>query len=183
MNDQEWIGVQFNFDQPTKLKSSLQKYKNQGIATGMDHITFYFGKNELKKFDKDTSIKFKLLKTAIQQYLQMSSYTNIYTFINAESASKHKYALLDGEFRQSIRVSDIKDKASILKNYESKIESTQLRKILRKDRIMSVMDKIFNFIITREFELQQKLTLEISYEDKDEFGTDRDNLNVSIQLE
>ncbi|MEL6941516.1 MAG: hypothetical protein AAFO82_02520 [Bacteroidota bacterium] len=45
------------------------------------------------------------------------------------------------------------------------------------------MNKIFSFVANRDFELEQKLTLEIGYEDKEEWGADRDNLNISIQLE
>ena len=48
---------------------------------------------------------------------------------------------------------------------------------------MLIMDKLFNFVANRDFELEQKLTLEIAYEDKDEWDADRDNFNVSIQLE
>ena len=48
---------------------------------------------------------------------------------------------------------------------------------------MIAMDEIFSFLANRDFGLEQNLTLEIGYEDKEEWGAERDNLNVSIQLE
>jgi len=48
---------------------------------------------------------------------------------------------------------------------------------------MIVMDEIFNFVVNRDFEKDQQLTLDLSFEDREEWGGDRDNLNMSIQLE
>jgi len=48
---------------------------------------------------------------------------------------------------------------------------------------MKFMDTILLNIVGRDFTLEQKLTLELAYEDKEEWDADRDNLNISIQLE
>jgi len=183
MEEQEWIGIQFNLDKDMDLKSWLGRYINQGIKTDGEHITIKFGKNELKKLKEGDSMKINLMKSAIRKCLKSSDYTNIYAYFNAESASKHKSTLLNGEFKERIKVNDLKNKDSILLNYDTKIESPSIRKILRKNKLMLIMDEIFRFVLNRKFELEQKLTLEIGYEDKEEWGADRDNLNVSIQLE
>jgi predicted lipase len=183
MEDKEWVGIQFNLDRDMELKSWLEKYKNLGIKTDGEHITINFGKNELKNFKDEDSIKTNLIKSALRKCLKRSSYTNIYTYLDADSLNKYKTQLLNGEFKEQIRVDEINNMDSILSNYDTKIESPAIRKILRKNKLMLVMDKIFYFIANRDFELEQKLTLEIAYEDKEEWGVDRDSLNVSIQLE
>ena len=183
MEEQEWIGIQFNLDRDMELKSWLEKYKNQGIKTDGEHITIKFGKNELKKLKEEESMKINLMKSAIRKCLKRSDYTNIYTYFDAESVNKYKPQLLNGEFKERIRIDELKNKDSILSNYDTKIESSSIRRILRKNKLMLIMDKLFNFVANRDFELEQKLTLEIAYEDKEEWGADRDNLNVSIQLE
>lgn len=185
MTEQEWIGVQFNLDRDMELKTWLEKYKSTGIKTDGEHITIKLGKNELKQLEKnkDDNMKLKLIKSAIRKCLKRSDYTNIYTYINSESVSKDKSDLLNNEFKKPIRITDFKDKNSILGNYENRLKSTQILKILRKDKLMIAMNEIFSFLISREFELEQKLTLELGYEDKEEIGADRDNINVSIQLE
>lgn len=183
MIEQEWIGIQFNLDRDMELKSWLEKYKNKGIKTDGEHIRIEFGKNELKQIVNEDSIKINLIKTALRRCLNNSAYTNIYTYLNAESVGENRLILLNGEFSKPIRIEEFENKNSILGNYKSKIESTKIQKILRTSKLMRIMDDIFDYVSNREFEQSQKMTLEIGYEDKEEWGTKTDNLNVSIQLE
>jgi len=183
MQEQDWIGIQFNLDRDMGLEAWLESYKKQGIETDGEHITIKFGKNELKKLGDGDSAKINLMKSALKKCLERSDYTNVYTYLDAESVGQYKSKLLDGELSEPIRVSDLKNKHSILDNYDSDLQSPHVRKILKKDRLMIAMNELFDFLANRDFGLNQKLTLEIAYEDKEEWGAERDNLNVSIQLD
>lgn len=183
MIEQEWLGIQFNLDKDMELKKWLEKYKSSGVKTDGEHITVNFGKNELKKLENEESRKIKLITTAIKMCLKRSDYTNIYTYLDADELEEQKPELLKGEFDKPIRITEFTETNSILANYDSKLESGQIRRILRKDKMMIAMNRIFNFVVDRDFETEQKLTLDLRYEDKDEWGGDRDNINVSIQLE
>ncbi len=183
MNEQEWIGIQFNLDKDMGLKKWLEKFKNVGIKTDGEHITLSFGNNELKRLENDDSRKIEIIKTAIKMCLKRSEYTNIYTYLDADELQKQKSELLKGELAEPIRITEFKETKSILANYDTQLESGQVRRVLRKNKMMIAMNRIFNYVVEREFEKEQKLTLDLRYEDKEEWGSDRDNLNVSIQLE
>jgi hypothetical protein len=183
MNEQEWIGIQFNLDKDMGLKKWLEKYMSSGIKTDGEHITVSFGRNELKRIGTEDSRKIGLIKSAIKMCLKRSDYTNIYTYLDAEELHSQKPKLLNEEFNEPIRITEFKESKSILANYDTKLESGQVKKILRKSKLMIAMDEIFNFVVDRDFEKEQLLTLDLRYEDKEEWGADRDNLNVSIQLE
>lgn len=183
MAEKEWIGVQFNFDKKVGLGDWIKRYESIGIKSDEEHITVEFGNNELKRLGSEESKKVEILKTAIRKFLKDSDYTNIYTYLNADDLKGQKPELLKGEFSSPIRITEFQDPKSILSNYESALNSGKVKKILMKDRLMVAMDDIFNFIIDRGFETHQELTLDLSYEDKEEFGSARDNLNMSIQLE
>lgn len=183
MAEKEWVGIQFNFDKKAGLKEWIKRYESIGIESDEEHITVEFGNNELKRLGSEKSKKVEILKNTIGKFLKYSDYTNIYTYLNADDLKGQKTELLKGEFSSPIKVTEFQDPKSILSNYESALNSGKVKKILIKDRLMIIMDEIFNFIVDRDFETQQKLTLELSYEDKEEFGSIRDILNMSIQLE
>ena len=136
-----------------------------------------------QKIEGGESRKIELIKKAIKMCLKRSDYTNIYTYLNADELHKHKSELLTGKFNTPIRITEFKEEKTILANYNLELESGQIKKILKKNKMMIAMNKIFEFVVDRDFEEEQKLTLDLRYEDKEEWGTDRDNLNISIQLE
>ena len=183
MADKEWIGIQFNFDEKAGLKDWIKKYESIGIQSDGEHITIEFGNNELKRLGSEQSAKIEILKSAVKKFLKKSDYTNIYTYLNADDLRNKKTDLLKGQLSTPIRVSEFQDPKSIVSNYKSKLDSVKVEKILKKDKLMIVMDEIFNFVVNRDFEKNQQLTLDLSFEYREEWGGYRDNLNISIQLE
>jgi len=183
MADKEWIGIQFNFDEKAGLKDWIKKYESIGIQSDGEHITIEFGNNELKRLGSEQSAKIEILKSAVKKFLKKSDYTNIYTYLNADDLRNKKTDLLKGQLSTPIRVSEFQDPKSIVSNYKSKLDSVKVEKILKKDKLMIVMDEIFNFVVNRDFEKNQQLTLDLSFEYREEWGGYRDNLNMSIQLE
>lgn len=182
MIKKEWVGVQFNFDEKVGLKEWIKKYESIGILSDEEHITIEFGNNELKRLGSGQSKKVEILKKAIRKFLKNSDYTNIYTYLNADDLQSKKSDLLKGKFSAPIRIAEFQYPKSILSNYKSNLDSVEVAKILKKDKLMIVMDEIFNFVVDRDFEKDQHLTLDLRFEDKEEWGAVRDNLNMSIQL-
>lgn len=183
MEKQEWVGIQFNLDRDMKLKSWLEKYKKQGIETDGEHIRIEFGKNELKRLKDGGSSKVYLIESVIRKCLEKSSYTNIYCYINVENIAQPNLELLRDEFKEPVRVVDSINKDSILSNFSKKTDFLPVYKTIKRSLLTIIMDKIFKLIVNRDFGLEQKLALEVSFEDKLEWDADSDELKVSIQLE
>jgi hypothetical protein len=183
MAEKEWIGIQFNFDEKAGLKDWIKKYESIGMKSDEEHITVEFGNNELKRLGSEKTKKVEILKNAVKKFLKNSDYTNVYTYLNADDLRNKKSDLLKGQFSTPIRISEFQNPKSIVSNYKSKLDSVKVEKILKKDKLMIAMDEIFNFVVARDFEKDQQLTLDLSFQDREEWGGDRDNLNMSIQLE
>jgi len=183
MAEKEWIGIQFNFDEKAELKDWIKKYESIGMKSDEEHITVEFGNNELKRLGSEKTKKVEILKNAVKKFLKNSDYTNVYTYLNADDLRNKKSDLLKGQFSTPIRISEFQNPKSIVSNYKSKLDSVKVEKILKKNKLMIAMDEIFNFVVARDFEKDQQLTLDLSFQDREEWGGDRDNLNMSIQLE
>ena len=182
--DKEWIGIQFNLldDGVVKGRESL---KAMGIEITSDHVTIKFTRKELKKFNPKTdSEKLRIALSLLKKYLAKSDYTNIYTSLDADRLSSSKTLLQQTDFKEDrLRLKDITDKTSFINNYKVTLTHQSVINLIKKNPLMKFMDTILLNIVDRDFALEQKLTLELAYEDKEEWGADRDNLNISIQLE
>ncbi|TXF81699.1 hypothetical protein FUA23_21930 [Neolewinella aurantiaca] len=183
MNSQEWIGIHFNFTSDNKLQKWLEKYENSGVKLDEDHVTVEFGKNELKRLKNEKSPKSDLINKVIRRHLKDSDYTNIYAYIDADKLQNQKITLLEEEFNKPVVEFFFEDRKSICEIFNAKVNSSQINKILRKSELMIPLNTVFEFVRDRDFEQGQKLTLELRYEDKEEWGSNRDNLKVSIQVE
>jgi len=182
MAEKEWIGIQFNFEEKAGLKEWIKRYESMGMESDEEHITVGFGSNELKRMGSEKPRKVEIMKAAIGEFLKYSDYTNIYTYLNADDLKGQKTELLKGEFSNPIKVTEFQDRKSIKSSFESVLKSGKVKKILGKNKLMTVMDDMFSFVVDRGFETRQRLTLELSFEDKEGFGTISDNLNMSVQL-
>ena len=178
---QEKIGIQFNFKESKRLSRNLNK-KDFEITS--DHIDVLFSKKELKRINSDYSRKLNPILFFLNKCLHDSSYTNIYTYLDANKLQKIKPKLLENEFNdERIRITKIVNKNSFIENFENHINSPKLLNLIKKHPLMVLMDKIVQQLVQRDFALNQKLTLEVGFEDKNEWGTDRDNINISIQFD
>ena len=182
MTEKKWVGIQFNFDKKARLKEWIKRYESMGMESDEEHITVGFGSNELKKMGSEKPRKVEIMKAAIGEFLKYSDYTNIYTYLNADDLKGQKTELLKGEFSNPIKVTEFQDLNSIISNFESVLKSGKVKKTLSKNKLMAVMDDIFSFVVDRDFETRQRLTLELSFEDKEGFETVSDNLNMSVHL-
>jgi len=183
MIKQERIGVQFNFDKNIDLKTWLKKFKIKGTETNGDHITIKFSDEELKINSVSKAEKLNLIIKALEKYAKYSSYTNIYTFIDVDRLKNKKSELLSGELKDSIRMDNFISNESILKNYDPILKSEEIKEVLKQDKITELLDSVFRFLNGRNFEKEQRLALELFYEDEYVWRAIRDNLQVSIQLE
>ena len=183
MIERERIGIQFNLPEGLVLEGQITEYTRLGIIADPVHINAFFQKKELKRLEKEESRKIEILKAAIRKYLSKSSYTNIYTYLDATSVEHERHKLMQGELAESINISHFKDTTSILANVESRLQSRGVRKILKKDKLMTVMDKLFCFVANRDFATDQQLTLYIAYENHEDWYSDKDIINMSIRLD
>lgn len=174
------IGIQFNLDKGNSLKPWISRYEGKDIVADAEHIKIEFGSKELKSLNVDDSFKMKLVRFAVRKYLAESSYSCIYTYIDA---SKIDQQLLGRIPENRIEVKNIQDKEMILGNYDVEFVPVEIHKVLKKSKLMVLMNSIFEFMAKRDFELDQELSLDIEYQNKNEWGMDKDLLRVSVQLE
>jgi len=183
--EQEWIGIQFNLVDDGIIKGR-ERLKAMGVEITSDHITIKFTKKELKRFDVNKgSEKLRIIRTFLKKYLERSDYTNIYTYLDADKLSKRKSIIQQTDFKQGriILLENLKDKHSLISNFKTILSQQSVINLIEKNPLLKFMDAILLSLVNRDFALEQKLTLELAYDDKDEWGTDRDNLKVAIQLE
>ena len=183
--EQEWVGIQFNLmdDTSIKLRPSL---KAMGMETDGEHLTIKFSRKEIKKMDiRKNPEKLRIAIAIIRKYLASSDYTNIYTYFDADRLSNIKKELEKGMFKEAyqIQLKEIKDKQNYLNNFRHLITHQSLLNLIKKHPLMQFMNELLKEVATRNYAVEQELTLTLVYEDKYELGADRDNINVSMQLE
>lgn len=180
--NRQWIGIQFNFLEKNNFRNEIRDFKNPDFKADDHHVSIYFSEQELEK--ATYTEKIAVMKKVLSDYLADSEYTNVYTYVDATALESEKISLLKTEFKKAIRINgDFDNKEDILKNYVSSINSGAVNNILESDKVMPIMNHIFNFLILRNFATQQAVTLELGLEDKEEWDTDLDVINVSIQIE
>jgi hypothetical protein len=180
------IGIQFNIDDSNfNLKKTITQ---TDVEITSDHINIFFTKKELKKIDpkKDSNGKISLMRSYLRKFLEHSSYTNIYTSIDAKKLSNIKDQLLDHYFtsqNKSIRIEKVSQKNSFIENFEEHIDKVKVINLVKTNPIIKVIDTIYREVHNRNYALDQELSIELLYEDKEEWGLDFDALNLSIQVE
>lgn len=180
------IGIQFNFDPPHDNISVKQTRLFTALDMKSDgwHIDTYFKKKELKRFDpkKAEPEKLSMMKRLIKRYAPYSSYTNIYTLIEAGRLSNVKSDLLETDFQEDcIRITPT-NKKDLLSNLNTKITNPSFIKFLKRSSVVKIMNSLYLEVANREVALEQKMTIDIDYEDGgNEF--DSDTINIGIQLE
>ncbi len=183
MNEPEWIGIQFNLEKDLGLKKWIKKYEHLGFETDGEHITLNFTSRDLKELSKGNFNELEIIKESIKKCLQYSISTDIYTYLDADALSAEKQKLLNGAFETLICIEEIDKESTLLENFQQKVKAPGVLEILKTNSLMTALNAIFEFVVTRNFAEEQKLSLELTYEDKYEWDADRDNLNVSIHLE
>lgn len=182
--EKEWVGIQFNLINNTniKLRPSLEA---MGIETDGSHVSINFSRKELKKMDvRKQPEKLRIAIAIIKKHLANSDYTNIYTRFDADKLRNIKGGLQQGIFKdERIKLEEIKDKKNFINNFNHLITHQSLLNLVQKHPLMKFMTELLKEITTRDYALEQELTLSLGYEDKEDWDADRDNLEISIQLE
>ena len=182
--EKEWVGIQFNLidDTNIKLRPSLEA---MGIETDGSHVSINFSRKELKKMDiKKQSEKLRIAIAIIKKHLTNSDYTNIYTRFDANKLRNIKEDLQQGIFKdERIRVEEIRDKKNFINNFSHLITHQSVLNLVKKHPLMKFMNELLKEVTARDYALEQELALSLGYEDKEDWDADRDNLEISIQLE
>ena len=141
--NKERIGIQFNFDeQDVDLFDFTTKRKDVEIQD--QHLDLYFSRKELKKLNMEELLRGRInfALNILAKRLIYSSYSNIYTHINASKLSKEKTYLKEEVFENDqINVTKIIDRKSYFRNFEGVIGSTKMLNLIRKNSKMKIMDE------------------------------------------
>lgn len=179
----EWIGLQFNFDKNVGLKNWIEENRIKGVETDGEHISVEFSKIEFLNQIGNYRKKIDLIKMALENFSKDSDYTNIYYYVNADNLKGAKKSLLEGELEKSIKVEEIIDTSSFIENFKTVLKSKKAIQTIERNNLMDGMDDVLELLANRSFATDQELTLQLDFESKEEWGTEEDNFNISIQLE
>lgn len=182
MQQDQWIGLQFNLDQQRNLKPWLADFALMGVTTDGEHITSYFDPAELADWRGVGSVKVELLKTAFRKCLKHSELTLLYTYIDASDLAQEKTSLMEGELFTPHEIPGPNPDLSIFENLSSCVESPAVLSLLDKNPVLDVLNELFAFVANRKFAPEQQLTLSLAYEGCEPWEAETDYLFVAVEL-
>lgn len=187
MEQEHWIGIQFNFDSKKGLKKTKYNEKQLNLKFEEDHITIKLSKTDLNKVTSEIreSEIVNFVVNVLEKFAKISSYTTCYTYV-IDSQLDKILPSIKNKFDKNNEVNNLspQKEKTLLHDFSVLSENFEISRQIKNDEMYKYLNCIRNKCIENNLQVdRQNFSTSIEYMDKDGWGEGINMLRMDVKFE